>query len=103
MSETWLPVVGWEGVYEISDLGRVKRVAVSRYNSGGILSPCNHPLNGYTSVHLRHLVRNDQPKVHRLVLAAFVGPCPPGQQCNHKNGKRDDNRLANLEWVTPSE
>lgn len=40
-------------------------------------------------------------KVHHLVLEAFVGPCPPGHECNHKDGKRSHNQLGNLEWVTP--
>ena len=42
-------------------------------------------------------------KIHRLVLEAFVGPCPEGKECNHKNHERDDNELTNLEWVTRSE
>ncbi len=39
--------------------------------------------------------------IHRLVLLAFVGPCPEGMQSCHRNGKRDDNRLENLRWGTP--
>jgi hypothetical protein len=51
-------------------------------------------------------LRNDDGKhvirfVHVLVLTAFAGPCPEGMQCAHDNGKRDDNRLDNLEWKTP--
>lgn len=41
--------------------------------------------------------------VHRLVLEAFVGPCPPGYETNHGNGQKADNTLANLEYVTPSQ
>lgn len=41
--------------------------------------------------------------IHRLVLEAFIGPCPKGHCANHKNGKKDDNRIENLEWVTFSE
>lgn len=39
--------------------------------------------------------------VHRLVLEAFVGPCPEGMQACHNNGIRDDNRVENLRWDTP--
>lgn len=41
--------------------------------------------------------------VHRLVLEAFVGPCPPGMECCHNNGVASDNRLCNLRWDTSSE
>ena len=41
--------------------------------------------------------------VHRLVLEAFVGPCPEGLQCDHKNRVRDDNAATNLRWVTQKE
>jgi hypothetical protein len=42
-------------------------------------------------------------RVHRLVLEAFVGPCPDGLECRHKNGVKTDNRLENLIWGTPEE
>jgi hypothetical protein len=42
-------------------------------------------------------------QIHRLVLEAFVGPCPPGHLCRHLNGVPDDNRLKNLAWGTPQE
>ena len=41
--------------------------------------------------------------IHRLVLDAFVGEKLKGMQCNHKNGIKTDNKLENLEWVTPSQ
>jgi hypothetical protein len=47
------------------------------------------------------LGRGRQWTVHRLVLEAFVGPCPDGHQCGHDNGVPSDNRVANLAWVTP--
>jgi hypothetical protein len=42
-------------------------------------------------------------RVHRLVALAFLGPCPPGYQVNHKNGVKYDNRIENLEYLTPAE
>jgi hypothetical protein len=41
--------------------------------------------------------------IHTLVLNAFVGPCPPGKMCLHRNGRQADNRLANIRWGTPKE
>lgn len=49
------------------------------------------------------LGRNNHRFVHRLILEAFVGPCPEGMQCLHGNGNPEDNRLTNLRWGTPSD
>jgi ribosomal protein S25 len=43
------------------------------------------------------------PGIHQLVTAAFLGPCPEGKQVNHKNGNKRDNRVENLEYLTPDE
>lgn len=61
--------------------------------------------NGYLRTSYRDADgRNRSVPVHTLVLLAYVGPRPSDRhQCNHKNGKRDDNRYTNLEWVTPLE
>jgi hypothetical protein len=59
--------------------------------------------NGYRVVKIR---RHGQPRrflAHQLVLTVFVGPCPPGMECRHRNGIRDDNRLENLCWGTRAE
>lgn len=54
--------------------------------------------------HLKVTVRRDGRRqttfVHRLVLEAFVGPCPDGLECRHRNGNPTDNRLSNIEWAT---
>jgi hypothetical protein len=102
--ETWKPIVGWEARYEISDLGRVRR---SSRGSGTFIgrirkTPPNH--KGYPTV---HLIRDDgsktTPVVHRLVTAAFLGPCPTGKEVNHKDGDKTNNALSNLEYVSASE
>jgi hypothetical protein len=56
---------------------------------------------GYLRVGLQRDGKLHWRSVHRLVLEAFVGPCPPGMQACHANGDRLDNRLANLRWDTP--
>ena len=105
-NEQWRPVVGCEGWYEVSDLGQVKRVKGGMGTTFGHVLVPSSDRKGYSSVCLRHPGRRSKQrtlKVHRLVLAAFVGPCPAGLQVNHKNGVKTDNRLSNLEYVTPKE
>jgi hypothetical protein len=103
VEETWLPVPDYEGLYEVSDLGNVRRDAP--YNSthaGRILKPRLSP-SGYLSVDLCRDNRAVHFRVNRLVLAAFTRPPRPGEQGNHINGIKTDNRLANLEWTEPVE
>lgn len=90
MTERWLPVVGWEDLYEVSDLGRVRR-------DGHVLAcrGVKYPMLG--------LSRNGKVTsrtVHTLVLEAFVGPCPLGLEALHANDIPTDNRLTNLSWGT---
>jgi hypothetical protein len=106
--ERWLPVVGFEGVYEVSDHGRVRsldRVAtglngVRRPISGRVLRG-SVSVRGYYRVSLSWDGRQEWPQVSRLVLAAFVGACPAGQQAAHGDGKPWNNHVSNLRWATP--
>lgn len=96
--------MGYEGWYEISDLGRVKRIKGGHRNAkaGRILKP-NLTIHGYLQVCLSQNGKARRISVHRLVLMAFVGTPTLGQECNHKNGVKIDNRKENLEWITRSE
>jgi hypothetical protein len=58
---------------------------------------------GYAHVLLYAGGRSRTLKVHHLVLLAFVGPCPPGMQCRHLDGRRTHNALGNLAWGTPQQ
>lgn len=101
--ENWKPIPNYEGIYEVSDAGQVKRIAGGSNNAkpGRILRP--GPRAGYLYVQLcRHGHVNHQA-IHRLVIEAFVGPISEGLQVNHKNGVRGDNRLENLEIMTASQ
>lgn len=99
-SERWRPVPDYEGIYSVSDRGRVRREAGSeRCKVSRILKP-GSDTQGYLHVRLCRNGRGKTTKVHHLVLDAFVGSRRKGRVCNHKNGTRDDNRLENLEWVT---
>jgi hypothetical protein len=100
--ENWKDVKGYEGVYMVSDLGRVVRIKKSKGTSGNnVLSPQKNESGLY--VKLRNSGDDISKKVHRLVAEAFI-PNPKNKpQINHKDGNRWNNRWDNLEWATQSE
>ena len=112
--ELWLPVVGWEGYYEVSNLGRVRTVAgnfmqsrkgyddYQRTRFEKILSATSDKC-GYQMVSLSRFGNGTTTRVHTLVLEAFVGPKSEGMECRHLDGDPANNRLENLAWGTPSE
>lgn len=98
--ERWLPVVGWEGWYEVSDQGRVHRVAArARVRTGGMLAAFTDR-KGYRRVQLSQAGRRKYIRVHQLVSQAFLDPAPAGYEVNHRDGDKGNNRPSNLEWVT---
>jgi hypothetical protein len=99
--ETWKDVVGYEGVYQVSNHGRVKRIGHARgATPGRILKPAQN-LKGYLHVSLSRSQKRRDAEVHRLVAEAFLWHAPsPDHEVNHKNGNKQDNRVENLEWVT---
>lgn len=107
--EVWKPVVGYEGLYEVSDQGRVRSLYRRRWCGSHWykVPPCimKTPLaiSGYPVVRLTKDKKGRTVTVHTVVLSAFVGPKPLGQECRHLNGNREDPRLANLKWGTPTE
>lgn len=106
MSEQWLPVPGYEGLYAVSDLGNVRSFHAGRGKGkrGGILKPA--PTGGSSPRLAVVLYRDREGRtrlVHQLVLEAFAGPRPPDQDALHGPGGPADNRLANLRWGTRRE
>jgi excisionase family DNA binding protein len=99
----WRPVSGYEGLYEVSSDGWVRRAADGQGTPGAgyVLTPWIR--SRYPCVSLYRAGRRCKRSVHLLVAAAFLGPCPPGLQCNHKDGDTANSRAANLEYVTPAE
>lgn len=99
--ENWLEVVGYEGVYDISDLGNVRSIARNG-TIGGILR-LENTRSGYLRVMLSAGNKTKRFNVHVLVAGAFLGSKPRGMQVNHKNGVKSDNRLENLEYLSSSD
>lgn len=102
VQEEWKPVVGYEGWYSISNLGRLRR-DMPCHTGTGIRNGHRHTQTGYVAVVLTRGGKAKPSKIHNLVMAAFVGPRPAGLVINHKNGVKTDNRVTNLEYVTPRE
>lgn len=111
--EEWRPVVNYEGCYEVSNRGRVKSLKRTILRSNGITQGIPERIlksppsrYGYPEVRLyppaggKLLGRTYF--VHRLMLEAFVGPCPPNHEGTHLNDVPGDNRLENLRWGTSS-
>lgn len=106
--ETWLPVLQWEGLYEVSDRGcvrSIKRRAATTFGMrdyGGRILKNILNAKGYCVVNLTRRPLRVQAMVHLLVLTAFRGSCPEGMWGCHNNGKPSDPRLENLRWDTPA-
>ena len=95
----WRDVIGFEGLYQVSDKGQVRNARTHL-----VLKP-RPDADGYLLVSLwsGSPTKKHDKKVHRLVLEAFVGPAPAGKpECDHRNRVRDDNQLGNLRWASVS-
>ena len=111
MNELWRPVVGYEGLYEVSDMGRVRslnRVTRQRTKNGNyvqarykgkMLKLCVDK-KGYRYLCLAKNGRSKNYPVHLLVLEAFVGPREPGKVCRHGSAGNTCNELWNLSFGT---
>lgn len=108
--EIWKPIRGFDGMYDVSNYGRVRSNSrIVRHNLGGdkrlnerIVSKLI-TVNGYCQVFLYKNGKRSVRLVHRLVLQAFVGECPVGMEVRHLNSVRTDNRLCNLAYGTHSD
>jgi hypothetical protein len=106
--ENWLAVTGYEGIYEVSDHGRVRRIATWKDNWGtvrkpkGFIAPQKKGAN-YAGISLSRDGKKYQTYVHILVMKAFFGGIPEGLEPNHKDGNKFNNHIDNLELITHSD
>ena len=103
MKERWRAVVGYEGIYEVSDFGNVKRVKAGPSTFIGKVLVSVPDTRGYMCVCLYNDGKRHTALVHHLVTKSFLGDRPLGREVNHINGDKKNNRLENLEYVTSSE
>lgn len=112
MREEWRPVVGYEGYYEVSNMGRVRSITIdavyrrngleyTRKRRGRILKQQNAS-NGYLQVHLSKDGEHKIYRVRRIVANAFIDNPDNLPEVNHKDENKKNNRVANLEWCTHS-
>lgn len=109
-AEEWRPIPGYEGLYEVSDLGRIRsldryclgRDGRNEFHAGKILW-AGPTKRGYAVVGLRDGKVKHTRTVHSIVAEVFLGPRPAKHDVMHLNGDRLDNRASNLRYGTRAE
>ena len=109
--EIWLPIPGCNKEYSVSNLGRVRselpvilrRSGAHAKSTKSTLKPSISKSHGYVVVNIARYGKRQPYLVHRLVAETFLGPCPEGMECAHKDGNRANPSLANLRWATPKQ
>lgn len=99
INENWKPVKGYEGLYEVSDLGNVRSLNYKKTGDVRLMHPAKNK-DGYLHLGLRKDGEYRQYGVHRIVAEAFI-PNPDNlPQVNHKDENPLNNNVSNLEWCT---
>jgi hypothetical protein len=101
--EEWKPVPGYEGLYEVSDHGRVRSLPRNGTSPEVKLRKTQVSNAGYEVVHLSKSNSLKAFAVHTLVLSAFICPKPDEMECRHLDGCKTNNHLSNLDWGSKKE
>ena len=109
MKEVWKDVKGYEGLYQVSSFGRVKRMTKKVYNPGTYGGECTYREKllspyidsaGYYQILLRNKNKIKRVRVHRIVAEAFIDNPNELPVINHKDGNKLNNNIDNLEWCS---
>jgi hypothetical protein len=103
--EIWLPVPGFEQLYVVSNLGRLRntRSRQQTTKAGRILFGSADKAGYIQAILYDYDGKRRHRFIHRVVAAAFLGPCPVGYQVNHKDFNKANNQLSNLEYCSSLE
>ena len=107
--EKWRDIKGYEGLYQVSNLGRIKSLPKkikmrNQYTEiEMILKPVKDKYGYYHITLCKEKEKNKSRQIHRLVAETFIPNLQNKPQINHINGIKTDNRIENLEWVTAKE
>lgn len=107
-AEVWKDIIGFKGYYQVSNRGNVRSLTrminhkngKRRIYKGAVMSPFK---GEYLQINLCKYAKYTEFKIHALVCSAFIGKRPNGQNVNHKDGKKYNNNLYNLEYTTPKQ
>ena len=102
MEEIWKPIKGYEGLYEVSNLGRVKSLKRWHHPRENILKN-KFTTDGYYETALLKNGKYKYIRTHRIVAQTFIPNEMNKKEVNHKDGNKLNNCVDNLEWVTSSE